>query len=373
MKHTNSRLNRVIKMLSFKKILTTCCLGVVAAQLNAQPVVNGFVGDLKPGTVIEVYGTGFGEMDGEIVSWDDFEKHTDGELINGSDAVIGGGWSTIYGYNGSGARFENSKSHSGSIAAHLDWSIDSNTIRAFGWAGKGSYNKLYITYQRYMEGDYKTDSGYNHKQFYLYGNQSQFPQGMPLIPAGSTSWGFYNNVGDTKVPYSQRNNMNTAGWKYSSTIGAFQRWEWFIQLNQPYTNSNGIIQGWVEGVQGIDNKAYRHRYVDGEYVDFRLGHMAQGFTSTAKAWFDDLYIATTKARVELCDKPTWTECRSKEIQIVEESTWNNSGVSFTLNSGFSNFAGSVYLYVVDKDGVANESGFALTEFNPIAAPLLSVE
>ncbi len=360
-------------MLCFRKVLTIICIGVIAAESNARPVVNGFVGELKLGNIIEVYGTDFGEMDGGIISWDDFEGHETGELINGSKSIIGGNWSTIYSYSGDGARFDTRESHSGNKAAHLDWSIDKESIRAFGWSGRGPYNKLYISYQRYMEGDYKAASGFNHKQFYLYGNNGQMPQSMPLMPGGTTMWGLYNNVSSGGLSWSEGNNINTEGWVYSNTVNKFQRWEWFIQLNSPYTESNGIVKGWLDGVKGIDNEKYRIGYVDGSFKDFRLGHMAQGFMDSAKAWFDDLYIATTQARVELCDSPVWKECKSKEIQVVDEDTWSDTGISFKLNSGFSNYTGSIYLYVVDKDGFANEKGFPLAYFNPIEAPKLSVD
>lgn len=351
----------VIKMLSFRTVVITFFIGFVPLESFAEPVITGSVGELKVGNTIEIHGNNFGTMDGKIISWDDFEGQTTGAVINGAKSVIGGNWSTIYNYSGKGAIFDDFKSHSGSKSAHLNWSVNKHTIRAFGWRDRGPYNKLYISYQRYMEGDYKAKNKDNHKQFYLYGNKKQFPQGMPLMPAGTSVWGFYNNVGNGKISWSERNNKNTKGWKYSNTIGKFQRWEWYIQLNKPYTASNGIIRGWLDGLQGIKNESYRHTYVDGKYVDFRLGHMAQGFNDTAKAWFDDLYIATTQARVELCDKPLWMDCRNKDVQVADEVTWGNSNLSFTLNSGFLNYSEAIYLYVVDKNGVANTTGYKLIE------------
>ena len=44
--------------------------------------------------------------------------------------------------------------------------------------------------------------------------------------------------------------------------------------------------------------------------------MAQGFFSTAKAWFDDLYIATTPARIEICNADIYELCTIKHIQYV---------------------------------------------------------
>jgi hypothetical protein len=203
-----------------------------------------------------------------------------------------------------------------------------------------------------MTGDYDATRGDNHKQFYLYGNNSQMPQGMPLIPAGSTRWGFYNNVGDGTVPYSERYNMNSAGWSYSNTSNRFNRWEFWIELNAPYTESNGIIKIWVDGILGVNSNSYRHRYVDGEYIDFRIGHMAQGFTSSAEVWIDDLYISTTQARGELGDNIDYSSCTHREVQIP--LSWSNNSISLTINSGSFSNCDSLYLFIIDKNGYVSD-------------------
>lgn len=323
----------------------------------AEPSISSYSGDPRNGSTVVLSGSSFGGFGGEIVSWDDFESQAVGAPIHGSKATIGGQWTTQFGYSGSGAAFDNRRAHSGSNAALLDWSIDANTIRAFGWAGRGPYTRLFISYWRYMQGNYVAGDG-NHKQFYLFGTNSDRPQLMPLIPAGTKIWGIYNNVGDSSLSWSERNNINTLGWNYDNTRDKFQRWDFWIELNDVNV-PNGTVKAWLDGALGIENYKYNTRRVEGAFDDFRLGHMAQGFTDTAKAWFDDVYIATTQARVELCDAPTWSTCKMRAIQVVDSARWTTSQIAFQYRTGGLTTGGTAYVYVVDANGSVNEIGFPI--------------
>jgi hypothetical protein len=341
-----------------EKVLIILCymfLSIYSSIVYAAPQVNSITGILSSGETTTISGLSFGDFGGQIVSWDNFDSHQPSEYINNSHALIGPNWTCIYGYSGSYASYDNTHKHSGSLSAYIDWT--GKSIRAFGWAGQGPYTQLYISYWRYMTGDYNSSEADNHKQFYLYGNNNQMPQGMPLIPAGSNTWGFYNNVGNASVPYNERNNINTAGWTYNTTANEFQRWEFWVKKNEPYTISNGEIKIWLDGCLGIENYAYRHDYANGKYVDFRLGHMAQGFTESAKAWFDDLYIATTQARVEIGNNIAFNSCTHREIQIP--SAWNNTSITITANQGSFNEGNTAYLFVVDADGNVNTNGYPI--------------
>ncbi|MBB3170086.1 hypothetical protein [Simiduia aestuariiviva] len=300
-----------------------------------------------------ITGTDFGDFGGEILSWDDFEHHPLESKINTKLDAIGNTWSTIYNYDGLGIRVVDEDSVSGSKSLVVDWSIDEYTIRAFGWAGKPAFDTIYISYWRKMTGDYNPETS-NHKQFYLYGTTGNFPQLMPIVEAGGSRWGVYNNVGDADVPYEKRSNINSAGWTWDNTADQFQRWEFFAKLNSPYTESNGIIQVRLNGKLGIDTNDYRTSYVDGKWQDLRIGHMAQGFASTAKALFDDVYIATTPARIEACDTPNYSDCTKKVIQFTPKSAWNPTTISFTPRNLEILKGEKVYLYLIDKNG--NTSG-----------------
>lgn len=306
---------------------------------------------------IVIKGKRFGDFGGEILSWDDFEKHEPGDGIFGKRPLDGHTWTTIYNYKGQGVQVDRTRKVSGNNSLLLDWSKDAHTIRAFGWAEKGPYNELYISYWRHMEGnfDYAKD---NHKQFYLYGSNNGFPQLMPLIPGGTKLWGVYNNVGDSNITYAQRNNINISGWDWENTAQRFNRWEFFLKLNAPHTESNGIIRVWMDGELGVENDNYRMAYVNGQFTDFRLGHMAQGFSATAKAWFDDVYIATTQARVEICNAAKYSNCTIKHLQYVSPIEWSRSKIVFKARNFEALKGYPVYVYVIDKNGNVS-SGYPL--------------
>lgn len=342
-----------IKLAAFSSMLlfATTSLELAAAPTVAKvEMPNPLLGETK----VVVTGSDFGSFGGTIVSWDDFESHSVGVNIAGKSPIAGHVWSTLYGYSGKGIVVDRTRRVSGENSIKVEWGIDSNTIRAFGWAGKGPYDELYITYWRYMEGNFKYSTD-NHKQFYLYGTADGFPQLMPLIPGGTQTWGVYNNVGDGNVEYNARNNINTLGWNWSNTSNKFQRWEIYTKLNSPYTQSNGIVRLWVDGRLGVNNEKYRVRYVDGKFNDFRLGHMAQGFPDTAKAWFDDIYIATTQARVEICNSNVYLQCSIKHLQFVDDKDWSSQKITFTPRNLAMLKGEKVYLYVVDRNGVVSNA------------------
>ncbi len=335
-----------------KKLITLVIALTPTSLLAAAPVITTTSqADAGPLTIT---GSGFGNFDGEIVSWDDFESHPVGSKVNGLKPIVGHTWSAIYDYNGQGIVIAKTPTEDDTgNTMKVDWTIDPETIRAFGWAGKGPYNQLYITYRRLMTGNFVASTA-NHKQFYLYGNNAQMPQLMPVIPGGQDRWGIYNNVSTGAISASNPNpnNINTLGWTWGNTNGKLQRWEIFTKLNTPYTEKNGVVQVWLDGKLGIDNRAYQIRHVNGEFTDFRLGHIAQGFYTTARAWFDDLYIATTPARVEMCDSKVYAECTVKHIQYVKPEDWTPTSIKVNLRkiSAFKLSSGVAYLYVINSSG-----------------------
>lgn len=317
---------------------------------SAQPVVSGVEGDIVDGQTITVSGSGFGDFGGRIIAWDDFEGQTVGATVNGSTSKIGAGWSTQYGYNGEAIVFDDLRAISGKKAVKIDWSKEINSnIKAFGWSGQSPIEQIYISYWRFMEGEYTPSDQDNHKQFYLFGSNNDFPQFMPLIPAGGWNWYIYNNVGSSRS--SGLREKNSQDWNWGNTNDEFQRWEWHVELNSPVDAYNGTVKGWLDGVLGFDFDDYRARWVEGTFDDFRLGHMARGMTDTAKAWFDDVYTATTPARVEICASSDWDQCgKTKVLQIPDPAKWSDNSLSVTIRDA-NRFTGQTgFLYVIDAEG-----------------------
>jgi hypothetical protein len=312
------------------------------------------------GGTVTISGSGFGSFDGEVISWDDFEGESVGVPVDGSSPVLGPSWSdfsfVVDASVFSPPSYSSENVYSGTRSVKVDWS--GATINSFGWAGQGPYDRIFVTYRRWMTGEYTGASDQNHKQFYFFGDSANdFPQGMLLIPARTSSWGWYNNLG-----VSSETLYNDQGWSFSSTKEAWQRWSVYNELNTPSTSSNGVVKVWLDGQLGVDRNDYRQRNVDNRFDDFRLGHMAQGFYDTALTYFDDLYIASTQARVELCDRSTWSSVESLggrcEIQIP--SAWSASSITITANQGALPSNTQAWLYVVDSAGRVNAAGVPVT-------------
>lgn len=320
-----------------------------------QPVIKGIEGEVVDGSKLVISGEGFGNFGGKIISWDDFENQTIGSTVHTSESKIGTGWSTQYGYEGEAIVFDDTRSVSGSKSVKIEWGLEPNsTIKAFGWSNQGPIKNIYISYWRFMQGDYSWTDGDNHKQFYLFGTNDGWPQFMPLIPAKQTYWGIYNNSGQFSSRASGIREKNTQGWVYSNTVNEFQRWEWHITLNSPADAYNDSVRGWMDGQLGFNFDDYRAG-VDGGFDDFRLGHMAMGFMDTAKAWFDDVYAATTPARIEICAVDVWENCgKTKVLQVVDPAMWNSNSIAIEIR-GSDRFSGkSGFLYVIDSEGNVSE-------------------
>lgn len=78
---------------------------------------------------------------------------------------------------------------------------------------------------------------------------------------------------------------------------------------------------------------------------------------TAHTFWDDVYIDSTWARVEIGDNSVYANCKHREIQIP--SAWAAGEITVTVNQGSFITDDTVYLFVIDADGTAS-SGYTLT-------------
>jgi hypothetical protein len=352
--------------------------GTYAAAATLPPVgpaISGITANAAR-TSLTINGKGFGQMNGSIVTWDDFEAQTANTQILGKTPLIGPKYTTLI-TNNAGAAFSAVKSHSGSQSAKIDWVASGARIASFGWSAQGPFNQLYISYWRYMEtAESPLLTTTNHKQFYLYGNDTsqgyQLPQAMPVIPQGTQNWGYYNNNSTSQGTWSATNNLNTAGRTWASTTNQWNRWEFWQKLNSDpactiNTNCDGEVKYWIDAALAYSRNDYKHRFVNGQYVDFKLGMMHGPTTVPASVYFDDLYIASTQARVEIGDSPTWSACTHREIQVPQ--AWVDGQIQVSLNLGSFKNTPSVYVFVIDSTGVVSAScQLPLDTMNSYPAP-----
>jgi|GEM_PF-1372304 len=70
-------------------------------------------------------------------------------------------------------------------------------------------------------------------------------------------------------------------------------------------------------------------------------------TEDQTMWVDNVYVDDTRARVEIGNQSTFSECTIREIQIP--ITWSSQQITATLNKGTLS-TGTNYLFVIDSSG-----------------------
>lgn len=74
-------------------------------------------------------------------------------------------------------------------------------------------------------------------------------------------------------------------------------------------------------------------------------------------YWDNVYVDTSWARVEIGDNATYGNCTHREIQVP--TAWADGSITFTVNRGSFPNASGVYLFVVDASGNVSQ-GYALS-------------
>ena len=82
-----------------------------------------------------------------------------------------------------------------------------------------------------------------------------------------------------------------------------------------------------------------------------------GLTDTGTIDIDEIYIDSTRARVEVCNAPTLAASTRCELQLP--TAWSDSSITVTLKQGYLP-AGIAYVYVMNAAGGVNAAGHPIT-------------
>ena len=82
-----------------------------------------------------------------------------------------------------------------------------------------------------------------------------------------------------------------------------------------------------------------------------------GASGSKQVYFDDFYADSTWARIEIGNASTYAASTRREIQIP--SSWANTGITVSVNTGGFASNENVYLYVVDSNGAVNANGYPI--------------
>ena len=143
----------------------------------------------------------------------------------------------------------------------------------------------------------------------------------------------------------------------------WQRIEWYgkadttngaLYLNRigrslPMVNSSGIK------TIGDGNAPWRVVGIGQGLTNVNNLNGGSGSVANLNIYYDQLYIDSSRARVELCDTSTWAARTHCEIQPM--TAWNSGEIKIVFNPGTFTPGQTAYLYVSDGNGAVNSNGF----------------
>ncbi len=330
------------------------------------PSINNVTGVINGGNSITISGADFGDKSvAAPLRYDNFEGGT-ADLAIPSDQP-GGGWST--------------ESHNGTNA--LTWSDE--TVRFPGTlSAKQSYDDEFAGAGISLDNRDDVDTIPETNEMYVSGwfwfdtwdgltNNTKFiNMGVPdPIPAEHNGW-------QTRLDGNQETD-NGLFYAYMSddcsiegTNGQKLKYEDYHSFENYFQPNSSWHR--IETYLRIGSDGYRDIYIDG----VKIGELMGNFTSnnceleyvlighyfrldygvgdpTGVRYWDELYVDTTQARVEICEDSIFSNCTHKEIQIP--TSWNDitGEIEVTLNEGSLDTLGGKYIYVIDSDGTVSNS------------------
>jgi hypothetical protein len=389
-------------------VIPICCAAVaVPGWAFAQPSISDLSStNLTAGDTYSISGSDFGTKDPvEPLSFDDFEDGSLGEILG--TAKVGRGWSHQASVdnglcNGDPCtHYSDEIVHGGLQSAKVE--VDQYGFNFFGWTSSDNFREIYVRYWRYFS-PYVADLSNicNHKQIYIYNSHGDDPQWLlgavqspgepwPINTQGACTTTFTDLAG-----IDRRTNVSYPGASFvPGEVSQWKSWELYLRNDSPASAENGAEYLWVDGklLQGNieysrpDYSSPNLELTDREHVnlisndcpvqditmqDVRMGAMVHNDDPCSSrdtpgqpdvTYLDDVYIDQTRARIEICDAATRSAKEQMgavcEIQVPRVE-WSSTAIQFQAHQGSFASGQSLYLYVVDASGAANEDGFAVT-------------
>jgi len=150
---------------------------------------------------------------------------------------------------------------------------------------------------------------------------------MHLTCGNSTTWGDWNG--------------RTNEWNHHAI---------HVNLN------NNNVRTWVNGNlihDGDCNKSSAHQNVPLYVGLIGFDHGSSSYKTMTTA-IDDIYIASSQARVEISSDSKWSTKMVKEVLPI--SSWSNSKIVVLPIYGKIKLSNEMYLYVIDDQGRVNSQG-----------------
>ena len=315
--------------------------GYPQAQVAA-PVITSLSGAIADGAVLQISGTAFGtKPTAAPFKFDDFERGRHDAMVDGWDIHPAGTTPTF--------STEVTRANSGV-------SVRSNFVGGHWNSAIGIANTPLP--RIYLDGWYYLDAAEpysrNHKPFRITSQDNSEPHLDYVMFCNAPSL-ITSTVG-----------ILDQSWLGLGPADFAKRWahiQGYFEESSPNAR-DGVMKFWVDGVRQADQLIATRVTGDTRWENLWIGQYLGHDTDDACAgigdaytYWDDVYVDTSQARVEIGDAPTYETSRHREIQLP--NAWTASSITITLNQGSFSDLSNLYLYVTDSAGRVNSTGFPL--------------
>ncbi len=357
-------------------LLLAALLAMISAPVLAQPVISGASGTLAPGEVYYITGHDFGVKDpAPPLIWENFNSGTPetrldslGEIEGTLDTQWSVGTDNDRGWDepsycdwdyqlrtpGNVARFVYPVHQVSNGLRDICYTDDlpggyGGKIFVMLWC-KHNYAEVAVQWKRWMVSDgpidvetYPTIGPH----FDQTGNRIRSFTASMDIPGG-----YDDDCADQQHYYQAF--RDTSMWHCDELVAQYNS---APSVCDAYCNFWGDFEKIVDHDEGSNWLLSESGHTDSGFKQFRFGRYVKLTPREVHAYYDDVYIDNSWARIYLGNAPNFENCTHREIQIPV--MWGTGAASFTVNAGTFLPGEDVYAFLVDENNVPSQ-GYPIT-------------
>jgi hypothetical protein len=318
--------------------------------------VTSVSGTVSDGTSIAIFGLDFGNYGPNVVVFDDFESGVANSKINtGPGSAKYGKWDNISSY---GSEFYGTTaSVSGNQSFTSDYSV--SYVNWIETLLPASNRNVFVSWWLYLPANNNLPgegnaAGINWKQLWIQGADTTDDDLVVPTLLGTSSSSWYINGNETDPGYRNYTTVDfhKGEWK--------RLWVW-LKGSTTSTSGDGELKFWELTNSGVVQRendiGVNTLKQSGVWERVRPNGYGRQ-TSNCFTSFDDIYIAAgpyAQARVEMGNAATYNT--STKLTILTPTAWADRSISATVNVGNFNSGERAYIYVFDRYGAVNSTGY----------------
>lgn len=330
--------------------VVACAATVLTATgaMGQTPSISSGTGTFASGSTFVLQGSGFGDKaDAAPYKFDTFESGSVGNQLSGWSFDTGGG-SRNPEYSNSYVRPNSSKS---AVCIYEGGQY----LSTFGvYKPSGGLSTVYMDF--WVLFDRPASVSRNHKLYRLYPGLNGGLPNQYLVSAcpevSANAW--FTNDG---VSGEWNDTRSYPGWAQNNAQRNWVHMQVYLEQSDASV-TNGTLKAWFDCGNKINRSDYMSRSTTNSsdwhslWFGNYLGHGTDGTCLNTSGdnyiYFDDVYIDVTQARVEAGNSSSYDNCTHREIQAP--TSWNNTQVNVTVNTGSFNPGEQVWFFIVNENG-----------------------